>query len=392
VNAFDVFIVALAIAAGIGGHRVGFLGGAASWAGMAAGVLVGTRLLPTVIEHFQGSGDVNLLFMSAAVLVAGAFLGQGAGFLIGSRLHLALPNRTARTADHVAGAVAGVVGVTIAVWLLLPMMSDTPDWPAQQARNSTIARAIHAALPPPPDTLRALRRFIGGDQFPEVFDNLRPAPALEPPPAETGLSAVVAEDVAAATVKVVGTACRTTQEGSGAVIGPDLVVTNAHVVAGERDTVVERYPDGARLTASVVAFDADRDVAILRVPGIDRDPLPLRAPSEDDVGGVFGHPGGGDLRVAPFSIGDVSPVTGTDIYDSKSTEREVLFLAASLMPGDSGAALVVPDGSVVGLAFAVAPDRAGVAYALAASEMRAVLDPVTASGATAAVDTGPCLH
>ena len=105
------------------------------------------------------------------------------------------------------------------------------------------------------------------------------------------------------------------------------------------------------------------------------------------MGAAFGHPQGGPLRAAPFSVGEVTEATGTDIYDRNAATREVLILAADLQPGDSGSALIDPDGDVVGVVFAIAPDRPGVAYALAMSELEAVL----AGDLSQPVDTGPCL-
>jgi S1-C subfamily serine protease len=391
-NAFDVFMLGLFVAAAYGGYRLGFVARLSSWIGMAIGLVLAARLVPVVLENVSGPDDPNRLMIAAVVLVFGTFFGQALGLVVGSRLRLALPVGPARMADRSAGAVAGVVGVVVIVWLLLPAMASIPDWPAREARNSAIARSIDDLLPPPPDALLALRSLFGSDAFPQVFDALRPAPDLGPPPADSGLSQDVADAVARSTVRVEGVACDQIQDGSGSVVAPELVVTNAHVVAGERDTRVERHPDGAMLPATVVAFDPDRDVAVLRVPGIDRPPLPIGNPQVGGIGGEFGHPGGGPLRIAPFAIGDDTTVTGTDIYDAQRTERDVLFLSASLRPGDSGAPLVTPDGSVVGVAFAIAPDRAGVAYGLAPSEIHPVLDPVVAAAASAAVDTGSCLR
>jgi S1-C subfamily serine protease len=140
--------------------------------------------------------------------------------------------------------------------------------------------------------------------------------------------------------------------------------------------------------ARLVAFDPDRDLAVLSVPGIDRPALPIGEPRIGSRGAVFGHPGGGPLELSPFQIGRIEPVTGTDIYDRQRSQRDVLFLASSLQPGDSGGALVTPAGEVVGIAFAIAPDRDGVAYALDVSEVRAVLADVRSSG----VDAGPCTN
>jgi S1-C subfamily serine protease len=150
---------------------------------------------------------------------------------------------------------------------------------------------------------------------------------------------------------------------------------------------VVRHPDGAELAATVVSFDPDADIAVLRVPGIDRPPLPLGDAEVGDVGGVFGHPGGGPLEVSPYEVGRRDVVTGRDIFGADRIEREVLFLAAELRPGDSGGALVDPDGAVAGMAFAIAPDRREVAFAVTSDELAAAL-----GGELAPTGAGRCLR
>lgn len=353
---------------------------------MAAGTVVGALLLPPVLRAVEEASDAQLLFITIGVLIGTAFIGQSLGLWVGTRLHVALPGASVRSADRGAGAVAGVVGVLIGLWLLLPLMADVPGWFASQSRNSAVARWVDDRFPPAPDTMATLRRLVGGDQFPRVFDALQPAPDLGPPPSVTGIPQAVVDAVVPSTVKVEGVACRRIQEGSGFVVAPGLVVTNAHVVAGESETVIQRS-DGSEVRASVVAFDPRRDLAILSAPGLDRHPLALIDVSEGGVGAVFGYPGGGALRAAPFEVGRTVTATGTDIYDRERTERKVLILASNLAPGDSGAGLIDPQGRVVGVAFAIAPDKPGVAYALDIEE----LQPVLAGDLSQPVDTGPCL-
>jgi S1-C subfamily serine protease len=384
----DVIIVAAAIAAGVGGWRLGFAARAASWVGMVLGILLATRLLPVLLRWQRGGRQDQVLAIFFLVLIGGAFIGQLAGLVVGTKLRLFIPPG-ARTADRAGGAAAGVVGVLFSFWLLLPSMADIPEWPAREARNSAIAAVLHDHLPRPPDAVLALRQLVGEDVYPRVFESLDAAPDLGPPPAESGLTQESADRIAASTVKVESTACGRIVEGSGSVIGDELLETNAHVVAGGSSITVLRHPDGVALHADVVAFDPDRDLAILRVPGIDRPALPLDPGSfgEGGVGAVFGHPLGGSLRLAPFKVGSEITANGRDIYDSHSTERDVLILAASLQPGDSGSALVDPDGEVVGVAFAIAPDRSDVAYALTLAELKTVLS----GDLSKAVPTGPCL-
>jgi S1-C subfamily serine protease len=157
-------------------------------------------------------------------------------------------------------------------------------------------------------------------------------------------------------------------------------------VAGEKAPRVEPF-QGKSLPATVVLFDANRDLALLRVPGLAEAPLTVTKAKEGDTGAVYGHPGGGDLRAAPAKISQELIAVGRDIYDRNDTRRSIFVLASALRPGDSGAALVDKTGHVVGVAFAIAPDKPGVSYALTDKELR----PVLATSATAAVSTGGCL-
>lgn len=372
-NPLDVLIVLAALVAAAGGFRLGFIARSVSWAGTGIGLLVGAWLVPVLARALDGASDLTVLVASVGLLVGAAFAGQAIGMLAGSRLRVAVPEGAPRRADQAFGALAGVAGVLVVVWLLLPALATVPEWPAEQARRSVVAGRIDELFPAAPDALGGLGRLVGDDRFPEVFAGLEPAPDVGAPPAASGLSLEAAERVRRSTVKVLGEACGRIQEGSGFVAEPGVVVTNAHVVAGTGDLVVERS-DGSRADAEVVAFDPATDLAVLEVPGLDRPALPLEASVEGARGGVFGYPGGGELEVSPFEVARATEAVGTDIYDDRPTRRQVLFLAAELAPGDSGGALVEPDGDVVGLAFAIAPDRPGVAYALDAAEVAEALD------------------
>lgn len=385
---FDlVLLLAIALAV-LGGWRLGFLTRVLSWVGLAAGLLVGLKVLPALLRRLETSNRVLVVVLAMGLLMIAATIGQALGLLIGGRVAPVRRDGAIGTADRVLGALAGFAGAVVLIWLLVPVLVATPGWISQQTSGSFVARTIDRSLPPPPDVMNTLRALIGDDAAPDVFDALRPTPSAGPPPGATGLSSEVTASVARSVVKVEGTACSKVQDGTGWVAAPGLVVTNAHVVAGERSTAVLR-DDGRRFDASIVAFDPARDLAVLRVDGLDRPPLPLDSstPSARTTGGVFGHPGGEALRVAPFAVARAIDATGRDIYGGDRTDREVLELAAQLRPGDSGSALVDGRGVVVGVAFAVARDRSDVAYALAPNEVRDALTAV----ASAPVATGPCL-
>lgn len=380
--------IALAVLAVVGGYRLGFVTRVVSWLGLALGLFVAVRLLPPFLDLLHTTSQGLVLALVVGLLLVGASLGQALGFLVGGRLRPRRADGLFGATDRVLGGLAGLVGLVVVVWLILPVLVASPGWISREATTSWVAQRIDSALPAPPDAMQTLQALVGDDAFPDVFDSLRPTPDLGPPPEQSGLSQATADQVARSVVKIEGVACSRLQDGTGFVVANDLVVTNAHVVAGERGTEVIR-DDGHRLAGDVVAFDPDRDLALVAVDGLDRPALDVRPESVADgaIGGVFGHPGGEPLRIAPFQVARTLTATGRDIYGNGDTERSVLELAASLRPGDSGSPVVDPSGQVVGVAFAVARDRTDVAYALAPSE----LDAVLAAATTAPVPTGACL-
>ena len=385
----DLLLLGAIVLAVIGGYRLGFITRVVSWVGLAAGLAFAVWLLPRFLDQLDSSNRGLVLILSIALLLVGATLGQAVGFVIGGRLTPRRRDGVFGGIDRTLGALAGFVGVIIVLWLVIPVFVASPGWLSTQTSNSWIARTVDNSLPPAPDAMQALRSVVGDGSFPDVFDALRPTPNLGAPPLATGLSAETAARVARSATKVEGPACNKLQDGSGFVVGDGLIATNAHVVAGEKSTSVLR-DDGRKFEGTVVAFDPERDLAIVRVSNFDRPPLVVtKSPvSEGTVGGVFGHPGGEPLRIAPFEVARVLNATGRDIYGAARTERKVLELSAALRPGDSGSALANSDGEVVGVAFAIARDAATVAYALDPSELQAVLVTVGAG----AVSTGPCLN
>jgi S1-C subfamily serine protease len=386
VNVLDLGILGFIITATIGGYRLGLIMRAASWVGLVLGLLAAAHFAPQVIGSFADEPSGNRWLIAAGLFLGGAFAGQALGLLLGSSFHRVLPVGPLRQLDRFGGAAAAFVGVVVAIWMLLPSLADVPGWPAREARNSTIARAIDGSLPTPPDTFQALRRLVGPG-FPKVFDSLRTAPVIGPPPAISGLTPAIADRISASTVKVEGIACRRIQDGSGFTPAPDVIVTNAHVVAGERDTTVIR-PDGKHLKATVAVFDPARDLAVLRVPGLGQTPLPVGTGRPGVQGAVFGHPNGQTpIAISPAAIRQRVEAVGRDLYDQRETRRQIFILASDLHPGDSGGGMVDHTGTIVGVAFAIAPDRPGIAYALTTDELR----PVLALNRDGKASTGPCV-
>ncbi|MBW3615216.1 MAG: MarP family serine protease [Actinobacteria bacterium] len=392
-NLLDVVVLVGTVSAALGGYRIGFLARVSSWLGLALGFYLALRLLPTVLSSFELPTASARLLVAITVLIVGTFIGQALGLVVGHRVRGVLPAGRARRVDRLVGAVAGAVAIIVALWLSVPTLADTPGWPARQARTSLLARAVASSLPKAPDATQAVRRLVDERGFPRVFDALRPAPDTGAPPVESGLAPDVQAAVAASTVKVVGEGeqCRRLQEGSGFVISSGVIVTNAHVIAGV-DRVEVIRPDGKRLVAAVTVFDPRRDLAVLRVDQLRLASLGRANAETGQTGAVFGHPQGqAKVRAAPARISDEVPADGRDIYDEVDTRRQVFILAADLSPGDSGGALVDQQGLVVGVAFAIAPDRPGTSYALTGHELDAVMQKFN-ENPQASADTRDCVE
>jgi len=387
VNGFDLALAAVLGLAAWGGWRLGLVRGVLGWIGFVIGLVIGVVFVDDVTNRFASATPQARFAIACAFLLLVVIIVQTLGIALGSVVASVLPPSGAiRTADHAGGALVGVLACLVILWLLIPALAANPGWSARGVRGSWIARQVQAIAPDPPPSVEALGRLLGEAPFPAVFRQLTDPGAGDPP--LDGLDPAVAAAVTSGVVRVEGQACDLVVDGSGFAVSDSVVVTNAHVVAGERSTSVFTE-DGRRRDAVVVAFDPARDLALLRVGG-GLDPLPLGDISLDGVGAVVGHPGGGPLRSAPARVDRIVDARGTDIYRSATTSRDVLVLAARLAPGDSGAPFVDATGSVVGVAFAVDPGDDTTAYALSRRELDAVL--AGGLGATAPVDTGPCLR
>jgi S1-C subfamily serine protease len=385
-NALDIAIIAALIAAGFGGWRLGFVARMFAWMGVAAALLVGVHYVPNVVTAFGGQTADDRVTVAVLFLVLVATLGQALGLGVGVLVHRLSDNETPLPNwDRAAGATVGVVGVLVLVWMVIPSLATAKGWPARMARSSALVAALDEIAPKQPDQFAAWGRSISDAPYPSALGPLDDPPDPGAPPALSIPDAVDAR-VRDNVVKVSGRACRQIQEGSGWVTNTGLVVTNAHVVAGQDETTVEDE-EGNEYDARVVAFDPVRDLALLRVPDLERDGLSLADGHQGDEGAVYGHPGGGPLEAAPARVGEEILAVGTDIYRTGESRRHVFVLGATLAPGDSGGALVNQQGDVIGVAFAIDPGRDGTSYAVTDDEVRAVLDEVDLDG----TDTGRCL-
>jgi S1-C subfamily serine protease len=390
VNLLDLLIVVLVVVSVYTGFRRGAALQLVTYTGLILGLAAGALLAPvlagTATEPFA---QATIALVTLLVLAA---FGDAVGWAVGTRAWLAARRSAIGPLDQGAGSVVAGLAALLAVWFLAFNLVAGP-FPviSQQIRGSAIVRGIDDVLPRPPSVFTQVRKFLNQFGFPEVFANLPPAPAgpvRGPSQAEANAAFRAA---AASTFKVVGQACDRIQEGSGFLVEPNYVVTNAHVVAGVGSPQVQPQ-DGATMSATTVLFDDDLDLAVLRIeesPGGDLDLLDGTA-RRGTTGAVVGYPGGGTLTGVEAAVRQVRPAVGFDIYNDDEVRREVYELQAEVRPGNSGGPFVTTDGDVAGVVFAASTTDPGIGYALTADEVLPRIQ--RALGRTRQVGTGPCIR
>lgn len=383
-TAVDWVIVAFCVLLAIYGYMQGFIVGVMSLIGFAIGAFIGTRLGPLLLPGGAHSQYAPLFGLLGALLAGGVLASGLEGVGIHVRAALRLPGL--RTVDGLLGAVlTACVGLGIA-WILGAAALDSSGSSTLRSdvEHSKILRELDQVLAPGP-ILNALAKF---DPLPSVSGPAAQVPA--PPPGIATAPAVRA--AGASVVRVVGTACGLGIEGSGWVAAPGLVVTNAHVVAGEQDTTVQVHGDPPNLPARVVGFDSRDDIAVLRVGGLGQPPLRLAANAPSGTAAaILGYPLDGPFDVEPGRIGATEPITTQDAYGNGPVVRSIVQLRGYVRPGNSGGPLIDGAGEVVGTVFAAisgSSSAGGDGLAVPNALVRAQLAAARSRGT--AVSSGPC--
>jgi hypothetical protein len=380
VTVIDWIIVILTLVTAAGGYFQGFLVGAATLAGFAGGLFLGARLGQAVVSAGSQSPYAPLFGLVGAVVggILLASLLEALGY--GLRRRLAVPGLG--VVDGVAGAaLSGAVALGL-FWLAGAVALQAP--PARGLRDdiqrSAVLRALNDVLPPSGPILNALARF---DPFPRIDG----PPVDVPAPRAAIARDPEVRDAARGVVKVQGTACGLGVEGSGWIARPGVVVTNAHVVAGQSDTTVQLAGTGPELEARAVVFDPGDDLAILRVEGLGGRTLPMAdAPSAGISAAILGFPENGPYDVRAGRLGSTRTVVTQDAYGRSPVQRSITALRGTVRPGNSGGPMVDTRGRVVTTVFAAA--RGGPAGGYGVPNAVVTRDLGRAGGE--AVSTGPC--
>lgn len=396
-NFVDLVLILAVVVFAFSGWRQGFVAGLLSFIGFLGGGLAGVFLAPVLLGGTDVSGGGG--FAITVVLVLGlAVAGQIAASVVGRLIRQQVKWRPAQVVDQIGGAGLNVAALAVIAWILAATAATLPaSEVATQVRSSFLLTRLDAVVPGPArDLVGRLRGVIDTSGLPQLFDSFG---FLIPGQIDAPTTAVVndpeVQRALPSVVRVEGNApsCRRGMTGSGFVIAPRRVLTNAHVVAGVERPQVDVPGVSMALSARTVYFDPRIDLAVLEVPDLKAPSLALdgSAPRGTDAI-IAGYPGGGPMIAAPARVRGTIPassVNGTDIYGRSGVRREVMVLRGTARPGNSGGPLIGLDGRVLGVIFAQAQDDADTAYAIT-SEQAA---PAVAAGraATEPIQTGPCV-
>lgn len=383
-TAIDWGIVAFTVLLAVYGYSQGFIVGILSLVGFGLGAFIGTRLAPLVLPGGSHSQYAPLFGLLGALLAGGVLASGFEG--IGARARAVLRLPALRAVDGLLGAgLTACVALGIA-WIVgaVALQSSGSPMLRQDIQRSAILRELDQLLPPSGPFLHALDRL---DPFPSVRG---PEPNVPAP--STGIVAAPAvKRAGTSVVRVLGTACGLGIEGSGWVAAPDLVVTNAHVVAGETDTTVEVGGDAPALRAYVLDFDPHDDIAVLYVRGLDEPTLPLAGnPASGTAAAILGYPLDGPFVAEPGRIGQTQTVSTENAYGNGPVLRSITSLRGLVRPGNSGGPMVDAAGQVVATVFAAITGSAGVQGGYAVPNALVRQQVAVAEARNAPVSTEQC--
>lgn len=389
-NLLDVVIILALLAALVRGVEVGVVRQIFSTIGLFGGLFLGVFIQGKLIQHVSTPNGKAMLAL--AVIVGSIGLVLTLCEYLGSRIkhHIERSQIKAITlADRAFGSAVGGATLLLVIWLGATIFSNAP-YPGlqKQIKSSAIVAQLNKSMPAAPGLVAKLGHLIDPNRFPHVFTGLEPAIDTNKPLPSIGELDEAVQKVRASTVKIEGTGCGGISNGSGFVADKNLVITNAHVIAGVDEPFV--LDANGRHRADVIWFDADLDMAVLRANNLAGGPLSVNtaAAQNGTSSAVLGYPGGGEFTAGPALVIDSFKAIGRNIYNQGSITRDVYSLKATVEPGNSGGPLVDKEGAVIGLIFAESTTYDDVGYALT---MDKVMDGFTkAKQNNSLVDTGSC--
>ena len=388
VSWIDIVIIVWVALAALRGRSLGALTQLLSLIGFVAGLAIGAAVAVPIAGRLHI--DVARTVVTVCVVLGIAVLGAIGGNTLGKWANVTMRRLHLGSVDAICGAAVAALGALLSAWLVAGLFTQSSvGWLARPIQHSAVLTALDAVMPPVPSVIARAQAFVSNEVFPVAFAAVtQPTTSSVQLPTSAATDAL-AQPVAASVLKVVASGgCGVTRDGTSFVVAPDLLITNAHVVAGETRLAVD---DGrAVLDATLVEFDPSLDVALLRVTGLALRPIPLHAAIAPTglKGAVVGFPGGGPRTATPAGVAAALSAQGRDIYGGSLVTRPIYAVTSSVLPGNSGSPLIAGS-AAVGMVFSRSLSQPGLAYALRSSALVGPID--RASHLTTAVGSGACV-
>ncbi len=384
----DIIIIIIALISIIRGFNIGFIRQFLSTIGFFGGLLLGAYLEKYTVVYGHSSITRSIISLITTVGMALILLTifEYIGLAIKKRLFLIKAN----ILDSLLGSFISVISVLLGIWLGASMLSSIQSPQLQNILDkSKIISYLNRELPPAPTIIADLGHIIDPNGFPQVFINGEPIITKPTPlPSSAAIEPAVLKDENSV-VKIVGQGCGGIVEGSGFIVAPNLIMTNAHVVAGITHPYITTLT-GHSLKANTIWFNPNLDIAILRVNNLSGLILNLARSiyNPNTPGAVLGYPGGGSFTAVAASIISQLSATGQNIYGNGNITRSIYEINAQVIPGNSGGPLININGKVIGVVFAQSTTYAHVGYALTTNK---VIPQLTqAENNNQDVSTGSC--
>lgn len=372
-----VLLVVLLIALGAGLSR-GLLATLGGLTGLILGGLAAFWAVPAVndvLPSAQWRGPVSI---ALAVLLPLLGASIGAGF--GHDLRRGVDRTGLRPLERLLGGAANVIVVALALSFVGNAVSATGTPGVSSAvSSSAVLRTIDDLTPAAVGRpLAQMRAMVLDDGLPRLNILMVPREEAVAPVVDLDNPQLEAAAQSVARISGIAYACGKSSTGSGFVVAPDRLVTNAHVVAGVDRPVVE-LPDQPAREGRVVYFDPVDDLAVVAVEDLGAEPLRIsRTLAVGDRAAVQGYPWGGPFTSRGAGVLSVNTAPVPDVYDEGASPREVYSIAAEVRPGNSGGPLLTTDGRVAGVIFARAEADVEVGFAMTDAELRPVAAQATA--------------
>jgi S1-C subfamily serine protease len=369
-NFLDWCLVILTLAYALSGYWQGFIAGACATAGLLLGGLAGIWLAPVLLGDAAPSLWVSLGALFVVLLMAS--LGQAALQYVGTRLRARLTWQPIRAVDAVGGAVLSVVAVLLVAWTLGVAISGSRiPGISPQVRDSRVLVAVNNVMPvQAQQALRSFDSVVGSSFFPRYLEPFAPERIVKvPAAAKRVLRDPEIRDAGSSVFKIrSNNRCGSGVEGTGFLYAPEKLMTNAHVVAGVTEPMVQVGKQSVQ--ATVVYYNPDVDIAVLRVPGLDGPAIRFDlGGKENEQGAVLGFPQDGPFDAQPVRIRSDQRLRSPDIYGNGTVTRHVFSLRGRIRPGNSGGPVVSTQGRVLGVVFAASVSDRDTGYALTADQV-----------------------